>query len=255
MASGSQNMNGDRYTRVFDVLELLVGHPDGMTVTEVSKRLGLPLSSTHNLLQRLVAAEVAVSVSAGGLRYAGGPRLVRLGIRVVDGVELRSVARRHLQELARVLGDDVYLGVRLGHRVVYVERIQGSRPITVEIRLGQSLFLHATSVGKLFAAHHPVLRKQVLSGPLAKLTKNTITDPDTLDAQLDAILKTGWSLSNEEAVLGIVGVAVPVFDLQGALTAAVHISGLVGQMSPERLEVVVSSAHATATAIEQGLGR
>lgn len=253
MASGSQGMNGDRYTRVFDVLELLVSHPDGMTVTEVSKRLGLPLSSTHNLLQRLVAAEVAVN--AGGLRYAGGPRLVRLGIRVVDGIELRSVARRHLQELARLLGDDVYLGVRLGRRVVYVERIQGSRPITVEIRLGQSLFLHATSVGKLFAAHHPALRKQVLSGSLAKLAKNTITDPDKLDAQLDAILKANWSLSNEEAVLGIVGVAVPVFDAQGAMTAAVHISGLVGQMSPERLDVVVSAAQATAKSIEQGLGR
>lgn len=253
MASGSQSMNGDRYTRVFDVLELLVAHPGGMTVTEVSKRLGLPLSSTHNLLQRLVAAEVAVN--AGGMRYAGGPRLVRLGIRVVDGVELRSVARRHLQELARLLGDDVYLGVRLGRRVVYVERIPGSRPVTVEIRLGQSLFLHATSVGKLFAAHHLVLRKQVLSSPLAQLTKNTITDPAELEVQLDEILAAGWALSNEEAVLGIVGVAVPVFDARGALIAAVHISGLVGQMSPERLEVVVSSAKETASSIEQGLGR
>jgi DNA-binding IclR family transcriptional regulator len=224
-----------------------------MTVTEVSKRLGLPLSSTHNLLQRLVAAEVAVS--AGGLRYTGGPRLVRLGIRVVDGVELRSVARRHLQELARDLGDDVYLGVRLGRRVVYVDRIQGSRPISVEIRLGQSLFLHATSVGKLFAAHHPVLRKQVLSSPLAQLTKNTITEPAALEEQLDEILSTGWSLSTEEAILGIVGVAVPVFDAQGTLTAAVHISGLVGQMSPQRLEVVVSAAKTTARSIERGLGR
>ena len=44
----------DQFSRVFDVLELLVGHPDGMTVTEVSKRLDLPTSSTHNLLQRMV---------------------------------------------------------------------------------------------------------------------------------------------------------------------------------------------------------
>jgi DNA-binding IclR family transcriptional regulator len=253
MVSGSQGMSGDRYTRVFDVLELLVSHPGGMTVTEVSKRLDLPLSSTHNLLQRLVAAEVAVS--AGGLRYTAGPRLVRLGIRVVDGVELRSVARRHLQELARTLGDDVYLAVRLGRRVVYVDRIQGSRPITVEIRLGQSLFLHATSVGKLFAAHHPALRKKVLSNPLPQLTPTTITDPAVLEDELEKILATGWALSAEEAVQGIVGIAVPVFDAQNSLTAAVHISGLVSQMSPERLEVVVSAAQSTARSIEQGLGR
>lgn len=52
-------MSGDRVSRMFDVLELLVGHRDGMTVTEISKRLDLPISSTHNMLQRLVAADLS----------------------------------------------------------------------------------------------------------------------------------------------------------------------------------------------------
>src|SRR4051812_28486144 len=62
----------DRYARTFDVLELLVGHPAGMTVTEISKRLDLPISSSHNLLQRMVAADV-VNVT-DDLRYSLGPR-------------------------------------------------------------------------------------------------------------------------------------------------------------------------------------
>ena len=253
MATGSQRLSGDRYTRVFDVLELLVSDPRGMTVTEVSKRLGLPLSSTHNLLQRLVAAEAAVS--AGELRYTSGPRLVRLGIRIVDSVELRSAARRHLQELARVLGDDVYLGVRTGRRVVCVDRIPGSSPVAIEIRLGQSLFLHATAMGKLFAAHHRILRREVLSGPLPRLTRNTITDPGELADQLEKIVVTGWAQSTEEAVLGIAGIAVPVFDPRGGLVAGVDVPGPIGQLSADRVEVVLPAAIAAARAIERSLGR
>ena len=67
----------DRFSRVFDVLELLVGHPGGMTLTAISTRLGLPASSTHNLLQRMVASEVVVVTE--GLRYSIGARTVRLG--------------------------------------------------------------------------------------------------------------------------------------------------------------------------------
>jgi DNA-binding IclR family transcriptional regulator len=118
----------DRYSRTFDVLELLVSRPDGMTVTEISKRLELPISSSHNLLQRMVTAEVATVTE--GLRYSVGPRAVRLGIRIVDGVEVRALSRRHLQELARQTGEDIYLAVPLGRRVAYVDRFMGSRPVS-----------------------------------------------------------------------------------------------------------------------------
>ena len=164
----------DRFSRVFDVLELLVGHPEGMTVTEVSKRLDLPTSSTHNLLQRMVGVDVVVV--SEDLRYSIGPRAVRLAIRTVDGLEVRSVALRYLEELARETGEDVYLAVRIGRRVVYVERLPGTRTVTVHIRLGQPLYLHATAAGKLFAAHHPQLHQQLLSSPRPRLTERTLVE-------------------------------------------------------------------------------
>ncbi len=85
-----------------------------MTVTQVSKAVGMPLSSTHNLLQRLVAADAAVV--GEDLRYAIGGRAVRYGIRIMEALQVRSVARRHLQDLARALGEDVYLAERFGNR-------------------------------------------------------------------------------------------------------------------------------------------
>ncbi len=244
---------GDRYARTFDVLELLAGHPAGMTLTEISTRLSLPTSSTHNLLARMVGADV-ITVDAT-LRYAVGSRAVRLGIRIVDGLEVRAVARRHLQELSRVTGEAVYLAVRIDRRVTYIERLPGSRPVTVEIRLGQSLHLHATSVGKLFAAHHPELRDRLATEPLPRLTGATTTDPADLDRELRRIRERGHAVSRAEAVAGVTGLAVPVLDAHGALVAAIHVSALETHLTPDREADVLAAARVTAAAIARDLGR
>lgn len=243
----------DRYARTFDVLELLVGHAGGMTVTEIAKRLELPVSSSHNLLQRMVASEV-VSVTED-LRYALGPRAVRLGLRIADELEVRSVARRHLQDLALATGEDVYLAVRLGENVTYVDRVPGSRPVSVEIRLGRELYLHATAVGKLYAALDPSLRPRLEHNDPPALTAHTITDPDTLDAELERIRHTGFAVSREEAVDGIVGLAVPVRDATGRLAAAVHISRLAAGLTDAVETSLIDAARSAASAVERDLGR
>lgn len=243
----------DRFSRIFDVLELLVGHPEGMTLTEIVKRLDLPTSSAHNLLRRMVAAEV-ISMTED-LRYSIGARAVRLGIQVVDRLEVRAVARRTLQDLARETGEDIYLAVRLGNRVSYVDRVAGTRAVSVNIRLGQTLFLHATAVGKLFAAYHPQLRRKMLAEPRPRLTPQTLTEPAELEAELERILATGVAISREEGLPGIVGFAVPVRDASGALVAAIHISALSAQSSPEHEKDVIAAAQAAAATIEGELGR
>ena len=246
-------MTGDRYARTFDVLELLAGHAAaGMTVTEVSKRLELPISSSHNLLQRMVASEVVTVTD--DLRYSLGPRAVRLGLRIADGLAVRAVARRHLQELARTTGEDVYLAVRLGRRITYVDRVPGSRPVTVEIRLGQELFLHATAVGKLFAAHDEPLRRRLWAGPRPRLTARTLTEPAELEEEFARIRARGLAVSREEAIAGIRGLAVPVRDAHGDLVAAVHISTLGSGEAPDLEGDLAGVARATAAAIERELG-
>jgi DNA-binding IclR family transcriptional regulator len=249
----SDAVSADRVARLFDVLELLVGHQEGLTVSEISKRLNVPISSAHNLLQRLVAADVVVA--SEGPRYSVGTRLVRLGIRTVDGLEVASVARKHLRDLARTVGDDVYLAVRLGTRVVYVERFPGNRPVTVDIRLGQALFLHATSVGKLFSAYYPQLEKKMLSDARPQLTDHTLTRPEELKAELAQIVRQGYASSREEAIVGVVGLAVPIMNSDDELAAAIHISALRAQMDNERLNSTVDVARTTARSVEKELGR
>ena len=245
-------MNPERFARIFDVLDILVSQPQGMRLTDVSQALGAPVSSTHNLLQTMLAAEV-VDVT-DDLRYSVGPRAVRIGVRIVNSLDVRTVGHRHLEKLAKALGNDVYLAMRVGDRVVYVDRFRVSEPVSVNIRLGDSLALHATAVGKLFAAYEPELRDMVMRRTRRRLTPTTITDADRLDAEFAHIRSSGYSVSREEAYEGIVGIAVPVRDTSGGLAAAIHVSALRAGLSEERERTFIEQTRAIAAEIEEDLG-
>ena len=241
-----------RYLRTFDVLDLLVRHKDGLRLTEIKDALDLPVSSVHNMLQTMVSADVA-SVD-DDLRYSVGPRAVALALRTVQSLDIRSLARRPLQELAKAIGDDVYLGLRLGKRVIYADRILGTQRISLDIRLGEPLFLHSTATGKLFAAFDEKLAVQALMDRLPKLTSHTIIDPKELVREYERIRAAGFSKSQEESMEGVVGYAVPIRDASGQITAAVHASVLTSRATKAHERKLLASARECAKQVEKLLG-
>jgi len=245
-------MNPERYLRTFDILSLLVSHKEGLRLTEIKDALKLPVSSVHNVLQTMVSAEVVVVDE--DLRYSVGPRTVSLALRTVQSLDVRSLARRPLQELAREIGDDVYLGLRMGRRVVYADRILGTQRISLDIRLGEPLYLHSTATGKLFAAYDDKLAAQATSDKMPKLTPNTITDPAELALEYERIRAQGYSKSQEESSAGVVGYAVPIHNTEGVLAAAVHVSVLATRATKSHERKLLAAAQDCAGQIERLLG-
>ena len=74
-------MNPDRYIRIFDVINLLVQHKEGLRLTEIKSELNLPVSSVHNMLQAMIDAELATVNE--DLRYSVCPRAVALALRKI----------------------------------------------------------------------------------------------------------------------------------------------------------------------------
>jgi IclR family acetate operon transcriptional repressor len=245
-------MNPDRYLRTFDILNLLVSHKEGLRLTEIKEALKLPVSSVHNVLQTMVAAEVLVVDE--DLRYFVGPRTVSLALRTVHALDVRSLARRPLQDLAREIGDDVYLGLRMGSRVVYADRILGTQRISLDIRLGESLFLHSTATGKLFAAFDDRLAAGVMGRKLPKLTATTITSAEGLAQEYARIREQGFAKSQEESTEGVVGYAVPIRSADGQLAAAVHVSVMLNRATKPHERKLLSKARLCASQIERLLG-
>lgn len=246
-------MSPDRYLRSFHVLNLLVQHKEGMRLTEIKVALDLPVSSVHNMLQTMVSAEVAVV--SDDLRYSVGPRAVSLALRTLNSLDIRTISRRYLQELAKQIGDDVYLALRMGKRVMYADRVLGTQRISLDIRLGEPLFMHSTATGKLFAANDAKLAALVLGAPLKKLTAATITDPKELEREYARIRTQGYAKSVEESVDGVVGYAVPVRDGAGDMVAAIHASVLGKRATRAHERKLLDAARECGAQISRQLGR
>ena len=245
-------MSPDRYLRTFDVLDLLVQHKGGLRLTEIKEALTLPVSSVHNMLQTMVSAEVATVTD--DLRYSVGPRAVALALRTLQSLDIRTIARRHLQELVKEIGDDVYLALHVGKRVIYADRCLGTQRISLDIRLGEPLFLHSTATGKLFAALDARLGVQALAGKLPKVTPATIVDPQGLEREFKRIRAAGYAKSVEESVEGIVGYAIPILETTGKLAAAIHVSVLSKRASKAHERKLLNAARECAGLVEKQLG-
>lgn len=245
-------MSPDRYLRTFDILKLLAERSSPLRLTEIRQALDLPVSSLHNILQTMVTAEVVIVDDE--LRYSIGPRTVALAFRTVQSLDVRTLSRRPLQELAREIGDDVYLGLRVGHRVIYADRVLGTQRVSLDIRLGEPLMLHSTATGKLFAACDQLLGAQVLGGKLPRTTPHTITDPLQLQREYARILVAGYSKSNQESYEGVVGYAVPIRSSANEVVAAVHVSVLVTRATKAHERALLEAARTCAEQIQKLLG-
>ena len=245
-------MNAERYLRTFDILNLLVKHPQGLRLTEIKEALQLPVSSVHNALQTMVTTEVAIVNPA--LRYLVGPRTVALALRAAQSLDLRGIARKPLQDLAKAIGDDVYLGMRLGSHVIYVDRIVGTQRVSLDIRLGKPLYLHSTATGKLFAALDKTLAAQIMTADRPRLTPRTLVEPRDLRFEFERIREQGYAISREESSPGITGYALPVRNAAGEIAAAVHVSVLSTRVTKAHTRQLLSDTRGCAEQIERQLG-
>jgi len=246
-------MNPDRIDRALSVLRNLSQHPDGRTLKHLSEDLGLPMSSAHDLLQAMVDIDAVRTI--GPRNYALGTKAVVLSLTIVDSISLRSVARQYLATLSSAISENVYLGVRNGDTVCYVDRFEASQVLSVVMQLGSERPLHASSVGKLLAAYNPDLEQQVLSAStVTPYTPFTKTNRDELRAEYARIREQGFSMSDGESVEGIVGLSTPIWDHTGTAVAAVHVSAPRGRLAEDRRPFIIDQLRQTGAAISTQLG-
>lgn len=236
--------------RVLAVLEVFDQEHITLSLTEISRRAGLSLSTTHRLvgeLQRWGALERG----ADG-RYAIGLRVLELGSLEPQGLRLREVAMPMLGDLHAATGADVNLSVRHGTDVVYVDSIRAREGAPVLTRLGGRWPLHTTATGQvLLAFSPPAFIDRMLEGPLASFTPNTVVDPAEIRRTLAQVRQTGAAIVKDSITIGATAIAVAVRGQQDRPIAAVGVTIRTGTASPH---LVLPSLFAAATDISRALG-
>jgi IclR family transcriptional regulator, KDG regulon repressor len=229
--------------RTLDVFELLAAEPHGLTVSEISERLGLARSSAHGLVRTLHSR--GYLMENGGRRFHLGARLIQLGLNVVDRLELRAAARAPLERLVSETHDTALLVVPDRGDLLYVDKVlSDARDVRTDPRVSSRRPLHCTSLGKALLAamdDRSVLRILDMTG-LERATEFSIDDRDRLLHDLARTRKRGYSLDQQEALVGVWCVGAPVRDHTGRSMAAISLSTIKDFFDPERTGPRVAAA-------------
>lgn len=235
--SGGPTVTG----RVAAVLAAFDTEHGALSLSELSRRTELPLTTAHRLAGELSRHGMLERDEVG--RYRIGLRLWEIASTAARAVNLREAALPVLQELCTTTRENVQLAVRDGRYAVYLERLSRPGSVHVVTRAGSRLPVHATGVGLVLLAHAPIeVQDDVLAAPLARLTRYTVTDPRRLRRILADVRRVGYVISDRQIETISVSVAAPVRDRAGRVVAAVSVVVAAGRVPPRAFVTPVVNA-------------
>ncbi len=206
--------------RAVDVLFHLHGESEPVGVTAIGRALGLPKSNVHRLLASLARRGLVERDERG--RYRPGMGLVSLGLGAIEREPAVLAARPVLEAEAAALGETFFLvGARAGELRV-LDKAEGTGFLRAAPRVGSSVPVHATAVGKLFLAFGDGSITLPDAG-LEAYTEHTTTDPAQLRSEIDRVRGLRYAENREEWIAGLAVVAAPVL-VRGRLQAAVAVA-------------------------------
>jgi IclR family pca regulon transcriptional regulator len=216
-----------------EILQAFARKPGGLRLPEVTAITGLPKATAYRFLQTLVDQQyVHYFPDAGVFRL--GPRVMSLGFATLSGLDVAELARPHLEELSRRLGQNVNLGVLDGTDVVYLIRVQVRTIFNINLTVGSRVPAHSSALGRVLLAH-------LDAAPLRAVIARIARDPAaaraigrggrTLGKQLRAVREKGYALTDGAFAPGLASVAVPVFRADGSVEEAINVPVFVQQCS------------------------
>lgn len=232
--------------RLLAVLDAFGPRSRALSLSEISRRSGLSLSTTHRLVHELLSWGALERDSNG--RYSIGVRLLELAALAPRGLDLREAAFPILDDLHHRTRGNVHLGVRNGLEVVYVEAIRACATHPTNGRIGDRWPMHATGTGLILLAFaERELQEEALRRPLERFTPLTITDPAELRRKLAQVRQSGYAIAVGQITLPDVVVAVPVYDPFGDLAAAISVVVEAARAKPQVLVSMLADASSEIT--------
>lgn len=235
-------------SRTLDVLEALAEAPRRRSLGELARELRIPKSSLHGILRTMIQRGW-VEADVTGTRFGLGVRALQVGAAYLEADDATGLLAGVLDDLARQFGETVHLGRLDGAHVVYLAKRESVHPLRLYSAIGRHLPAHATALGKvLLAERSDEAVEQLLTWPLAALTRHTLTEPAALRAELAAIRDRGYAVDHEENTEGIVCYAMAV-PLQSPAVDAISLSIPATRLTPDSEERIVAALRAAVDSI------
>lgn len=251
-----KNNSKGRLERGLTLLSALGDYPEGVGVSELARKVGLPVSTVHRLMSVLVAEGYA-SFDPDRRRYFLSLEVFELSHRVSLVHGLSELSLPVMRRLVGATGEPSLMSVLSKDEMVYLERIESWRRVQIRGSVGERGPLYCTSMGKALLAFLPDDdREKIIEHiRLEKLAPNTIMDLTELRTELDLTRERGYAIADEEHEEGIRAVGVPVMNSRPWPVAAICVAAPAFRLSREQLEEFVPLLHEGAREIGLQLPR
>lgn len=222
--------------RALLLLETIAEMGGEATLTELSNRTALNISTCHHLLATLIKRNFVAKVPGRRL-YALGGRILYIGHACLQ-VDLPRRAQSYMESVNQSTGETVHLAALQGDVIANLSVREARHAVRVETgRLGRIPAPHAQSIGKAILAWLPddEVRRIVGTG-LTRYTSNTIADFPGLLESLSGVRRIGYAIDHEEYLPGVICIGAAIRD---------HTGGIVGSISASTPTMRADDNHLT----------
>ena len=237
------------------ILEELASSQNGLSVSELTRNLALPKSSTYGLLLTLERLGYLHRNENTG-RYMFGMKIFTLANMAMNGLNLRKTASPHLRKLMKQTGLTVHLAIQEQNEAVIIEKVESPYTPKVETWVGKRMGIHCTAAGKsLISDWLEEDIDRLIHHGLPRYNENTIVSPKKLKDELAQVRKDGYSGDDEEETIGSRCLGAPIYNQVKRVVAAVSIAGYKQQIHKETLPSLITSVKSAAGEISETLVR
>lgn len=195
-----------------------------VTPSAVNEVMGLPKPTIHRLFAT-AEAEGFLQRDLDGRSYSPGRRMRLLSINTLSSERVRTVRLAILKSLASRVGETCNLAIPERDGMFYLDRVETHWPLRIQLPVGTQVPFHCTASGKMYLStlRPDYLERFLKNHALERQTERTITDPRLLQQELELTRERGYSTDNQEFMLGMTAIAVPILDDRGRLLSTLSI--------------------------------
>lgn len=209
-------------SRQLSILDAFDAGAAFLTLSEIAQRSGLPMTTTHRLVNELVDERLLERLPDRS--YQLGLRLWELAARTPRAMGLREIAYPMVQLVQNQVRQHTQLGVEGGHDVVYLERMSRPNAVVNATIVGGRISLGASAIGHVLLSDRPrAFLEEVVEAGIRRYTENT---PQTLDELLevvDRVREVGYSVAEGFIHPAARGMAAPIYGPDGRVLAGLGV--------------------------------
>ncbi|GEM02822.1 DNA-binding transcriptional regulator, IclR family [Halolactibacillus halophilus] len=238
--------------RTISIMELVSNHNKGITLSEISKEIGAPVSSVSDILKSLVYTGMLEIADEKLKYYSIGMKSFLIGRQYVNNINIYDIAMKHVDDLSTKLNNTVFLGRLAGDHLTYIYKSESKRSVSSTCSIGSQSNLHTTAQGKVILAYNADIAEAALKKELKPKTSRSFTDASELRKELAAIRTQGYAIDDREDDEQLYCVSAPIYDVEGKVITAISISGLYDELRDIKEEI--KAVKETANIISRKLG-